>query len=160
VADIHIVREHSLGLEQARKLAFRWAEVAEKRLEMDCTYEEGKTHDVVHFKRAGASGELKVDKDRFHLVARLGLLLGVFKGKIESEIVRNLDQLLAHDDPLYAFEEKLAKHEGTHHAKAAARHEKHEAKHAKPHPEPHKAAKPAAKPAVKPAAKPTRKQAK
>ena len=38
MADIHIVREHSLGLEQARKLAFRWAEVAEKKLEMDCTY--------------------------------------------------------------------------------------------------------------------------
>ena len=150
MADIHIVREHTLGLERARKLAFRWAEVAEKKLEMDCTYEEGKTHDVVHFRRPGASGELKVGKDRFQLVARLGLLLGVFKGKIESEIVRNLDQLLAHDDPLYAFEEGLARHEGRSHARPAARHEKHEAKHAKP----------AAKATAKPAAKPTRKQAK
>jgi len=149
VADIHIVREHGLGFEKARKLAFRWAEVAEKKLEMDCIYEEGKAHDVVHFKRPGANGELKVSKDRFQLVARLGLLLGVFRGRIESEIVQNLDQLLAHADPLYAFEERLAKHEAKHQAKPAARHEKHEPKHAKPHAEPQQAAKPAAKPAAK-----------
>ena len=134
MADIHIVREHGLGLQGARKLAFRWAEVAEKKLEMDCTYEEGKTHDVVRFQRPGASGELKVSKDCFELAARLGILLGVFKGRIESAIVENLDQLLAHKDPLYAFEEGLAKHEGKH------------AKHPKPHAATHK---PAAKPAAK-----------
>jgi putative polyhydroxyalkanoate system protein len=111
VADIHIVREHALGLPQARKLALRWAQVAEKKLDMECTYEEGKTADVVSFKRPGAHGELKVDKGRFELNARLGLLLGVFKGKIESAIVENLDQLLAHQDPLHAFEQGLAKHE-------------------------------------------------
>ena len=137
MADIHIVREHGLGLDRARKLAFRWAEVAEKKLEMDCTYEEGKAHDLVSFKRPGASGELKVGKDRFELNARLGMLLGVFKAKIESEIVRNLDQLLAHEDPLYAFEQGLQKHETRH----AAKHEKKPAKHAE-----HKAA---AKPAGK-----------
>jgi putative polyhydroxyalkanoate system protein len=126
VADIHIVREHGLGLDRARKLAFRWAEVAEKKLEMDCTYEEGKAHDLVSFKRPGASGELKVGKDRFELNARLGMLLGVFKAKIESEIVRNLDQLLAHEDPLYAFEAGLQHHETKH----AAKHEKKPAKHA------------------------------
>jgi putative polyhydroxyalkanoate system protein len=137
VADIHIVREHGLGLEKARKLAFRWAEVAEKKLDMECTYEEGKTHDVVSFKRPGASGELRVGKDRFELDARLGLLLGVFKGKIEGEIVKNLDELLAHADPLYAFEQGLSRHEDKH----AAKHQKH----AKPHAEPHKAAAKAAK---------------
>ena len=143
MADIHIVREHSLGLEQARKLAFRWAEVAEKKLEMDCTYEEGKSHDMVRFKRPGASGELKVSKDRFELAARLGMLLGVFKGKIESAIVENLDQLLAQKDPIYAFEQGLARHEA-----------KHAPKHAKPHAEPRKApAKPVAKPAARPSAK-------
>lgn len=142
MADIHIVREHALGFERARKLAFRWAEVAEKKLEMDCTYEEGRTSDVVSFKRPGASGELKVTSDRFELVARLGMLLGVFKGRIEGEIVKNLDQLLEHADPLHAFEEGLAGHE----AKKHARHAKHEPKHPKPHAEPHKTAKPPAKP--------------
>ena len=137
MADIRIVREHDLGLAQARKLAWRWAEVAEKKLEMECTYEEGKTQDVVRFQRPGASGELEVTKDRFQLHARLGLLLGVFRGRIESEIVKNLDEMLAQDDPLHAFEHGLASHE----AKRAA-------KHAKPHAEPRK---PPAKAAAKPA---------
>ena len=142
MADIRIVREHDLGLAQARKLAWRWAEVAEKKLEMECTYEEGKTHDVVRFQRPGASGELEVTKDRFQLHARLGLLLGVFRGRIESEIVKNLDEMLAHEDPLHAFEHGLATHE----AKRAA-------KHAKPHAEPRK-------PPVKAAAKPAPRKAK
>jgi len=138
VADIRIVREHDLGLEQARKLARRWAEVAGKKLEMECTFEEGKTHDVVRFQRPGAKGELEVRKDRFLLHARLGLLLGVFRARIESEIVQNLDELLEHQDPLHAFEQGLARHD----AKRAAR-------HAKPHAEAHKPAKPVAKPAAK-----------
>ena len=134
MADIRIAREHTLGFEQARKLAWRWAEVAEAKLDMECTYEEGKAHDTVRFERPGARGELEVTKDRFQLHAKLGLLLGVFKAKIESEIVKNLDELLAHEDPLYAFEQGLQKHE----AKRAA-------KHAKPHGEAHK---PAAKKAA------------
>ena len=139
MAEIRIVREHGLGLQKARKLAWRWAEVAEKKLEMQCTYEEGGTHDTVRFERPGAHGELEVTKDRFRLHAKLGFLLGVFKGKIESEIVKNLDELLAHEDPLHAFEHGLQKHE----AKRATR-------HAKPHGETHK---PVTKAAAKPAAK-------
>jgi putative polyhydroxyalkanoate system protein len=152
LADIHIVREHALGLEHARKLAFRWAEVAEKKLDMDCTYAEGSSSDVVKFRRPGAHGELKVTADRFELHARLGLVLGVFRHKIQTEIVKNLDHLLGHDDPLHAFEQGLQKHE----AKHEARHEaKHAPKHAKPHHEAHKAApKPAAKAKAAPAAKP------
>ena len=111
MADIHIVREHTLGLAQARKLAFRWAEVAEQKLEMECTYEEGKTSDTVRFERPGANGTLKVTKDHFTLNAKLGLLLGMFKGRIESEIVKNLDALLVEKEPLKAFEHGLAQHE-------------------------------------------------
>ena len=108
--DIHIKRHHALGLAAARKLAFRWAEVAEEKLGMECTYEEGKTSDTVSFTRTGANGELKVTKDNFLLNARLGFLLGAFKERIESEIVKNLDQLLAEKEPLKAFDKGLAKH--------------------------------------------------
>lgn len=118
MADIRITREHALGLAQARKLALRWAQVAEQKLDMECTYEQGQGTDLVSFKRPGASGQLKVEPGRFELHAKLGLLLGVFKGKIESEIVRNLDQLLAEKEPLKAFEHGLATHE----AKQAAKH--------------------------------------
>ena len=106
--DIHIQRDHRLGLPEARKLAFRWAELAEEKFDMACTYEEGKTSDLVSFSRSGANGELKVTRDSFELDARLGFLLGVFKDRIEAEIVNNLDELLAHQDPLKAFDVAVA----------------------------------------------------
>ena len=109
MAHIHITRQHSLGLAEARKLAFKWAETAEEKLDMECTYEEGKTSDLVSFNRAGAHGELKVTKDKFVLDARLGILLGAFKEKIESAIVKNLDELLAHESPVHAFEKAVAR---------------------------------------------------
>ena len=106
--DIHITRDHSLGLPEARKLAFRWAETAEEKFDMECTYEEGKTSDLVSFTRAGVNGELKVTKDKFELDARLGFLLGAFKDRIETEIVKNLDLLLAQKEPLKAFNDAIA----------------------------------------------------
>ena len=109
MAEIHITRKHTLGLGQARKLAFKWAETAEEKLDMECTYEEGKTSDLVTFTRSGVNGELKVTKDHFELDARLGFLLGAFKERIETEIVKNLDELLAHKSPVQAFEKELAK---------------------------------------------------
>ncbi|RYY69308.1 MAG: polyhydroxyalkanoic acid synthase, partial [Comamonadaceae bacterium] len=89
MAEIRITREHAMGMAQARQLALRWAEVAEQRLDMECTYEQGAAGDVVSFKRSGASGELRVEPGQFQLHAKLGMLLGVFRGKIETEIVRN-----------------------------------------------------------------------
>jgi putative polyhydroxyalkanoate system protein len=121
VPDIHITRGHALGLQSARKLAFRWAEEAEDRLGMDCVYEEGRVSDVVAFTRSGVNGELKVTKDKFVLDARLGLLLGAFKGRIETEIVKNLDELLAHEEPHKAFEKTLDGHDRSKAGATAAR---------------------------------------
>jgi putative polyhydroxyalkanoate system protein len=99
VPDIQITRDHALGLAEARKVAFKWAEMAEEKFQMECTYEEGKLRDLVTFTRSGVSGELKVTKDKFELEAKLGFLLGVFKDRIEGEIVKNLDTLLARKKP-------------------------------------------------------------
>lgn len=95
MANLHIVREHALGMAAARKIAFAWAEQVESDFGMDCTYEEGKSMDVVCFERAGVSGTLNVTQSQFELDAKLGFLLGAFKDKIEAEIVKNLDALLA-----------------------------------------------------------------
>lgn len=94
MADIHIERTHTLGLTEARKIAFTWAEQVETQFDMQCTYEEGKTQDEVCFKRSGVDGTLVVTKDHFVLDAKLGFLLGAFKDKIEGEITKNLDTLL------------------------------------------------------------------
>lgn len=95
MADLHIVREHTLGLAKARKIAFKWAAQAETEFGMDCTYAEGKLSDEVGFSRAGVKGNLVVTKDQFELRAHLGFLIGAFKHTIEAEIVKNLDALLA-----------------------------------------------------------------
>src|SRR4051794_40834832 len=95
MADIHIHRTHQLGLAKARKVAWKWAEDAERRLDMECTVIEADDRDVVEFKRAGVDGQLVVKADSFELRARLGFLIGAFSKRIESEIESTLDQLLA-----------------------------------------------------------------
>jgi putative polyhydroxyalkanoate system protein len=95
VPDIHIHRDHSLGLPQARKIAWQWAEQVEADFDMECTVIEGDFSDTVEFTRSGVSGTLVVAADHFDLTARLGFLLGAFSRKIEGEIEKNLDALLA-----------------------------------------------------------------
>ena len=93
--DIHIRREHQLGLPKARKVALKWAEDVEEKFGMECTILEGETSDTVEFTRAGVKGELIVEATHFILDAKLGFLLGAFSKTIESEIERNLDDLLS-----------------------------------------------------------------
>ncbi len=95
--DIRIRREHSLGLEKARKIAWQWAEEVEQKFGMECSVIEGELSDTVEFKRSGVNGELIVAPDHFDLVARLGFLIGAFSKTIEREIQGNLDALLLAD---------------------------------------------------------------
>jgi putative polyhydroxyalkanoate system protein len=92
--DIRIHRDHQLGLEKAREIAWQWAEEVEQKFDMSCTVVEGDFSDTVSFKRTGVSGELIVAADHFDLHAKLGFLLGAFAKTIETEILKNLDGLL------------------------------------------------------------------
>ncbi len=94
MADLYIERKHTLGLLEARKIAFTWAEQVETDLGMQCTYEEGRSADKVSFSRSGVKGELQVTKDKFELNAKLGFLIGAFKDRIETEITDMLNRLL------------------------------------------------------------------
>ena len=94
MADLHIERKHSLGLLEARKVAFSWAEQVETDMGMQCVYEEGRSADRVTFSRSGVKGELQVTKDTFELDAKLGFLVGAFKDRIEAEITDMLNRLL------------------------------------------------------------------
>jgi putative polyhydroxyalkanoate system protein len=94
MADIHIRRDHSLGLAKARKLAWSWAEKVEQKFDMECTVIEGETSDTVEFTRSGVNGQLIVAPDHFELTAKLGFLLGAFAKTIEAEIEKELDALL------------------------------------------------------------------
>jgi len=95
MADLRIHREHQLGLEKARKIAWKWAEEAEKKFDMECTVIEGDFSDTVEFTRSGVSGRLIVAADHFDLDAKLGFLLGAFAKTIEAQIESTLDDLLA-----------------------------------------------------------------
>ncbi len=99
MADIRIHRDHTLGLEQARKVAWAWAEQVEAKFDMECTVIEGQTSDTVEFTRSGVNGRLIVAADHFDLEARLGFLIGAFSKTIEGEITRNLDTLLSQSRP-------------------------------------------------------------
>lgn len=104
MADLHIERKHTLGLLEARKVAFNWAEQVETDLGMQCIYEEGRSSDRVTFSRSGVKGELQVTKDMFELDAKLGFLIGAFKDRIETEIIDMLNRLL----PAQSAETKVA----------------------------------------------------
>ena len=99
MADIHIHRDHQLGLPKARKVALQWAEQAEAEFDMECTILEGETSDTVEFSRSGVKGALIVAANHFTLDAKLGFLLGAFSTRIEREIETNLDALLLKNAP-------------------------------------------------------------
>jgi putative polyhydroxyalkanoate system protein len=92
---IHVHRDHTLGLARARKVAWKWAEHVEKKYEMECTVLEGDTSDTVEFKRSGVSGTMIVTGEHFEIEARLGLLMAAFSSQIQAEVARQLDDALA-----------------------------------------------------------------
>lgn len=108
MSTIHIARKHALGGAQARQLASRWADTARQFLGMECVLREDEHGARIGFRRSGVHGELTVSETEFVLEAKLGLLLGAFRNRIHAEITHNLDRLLAHAEPLAAFEHALA----------------------------------------------------
>jgi putative polyhydroxyalkanoate system protein len=95
VAVIQLQREHQLGMAQARRVAAQWQARVEQEFDMRCAVEKGKAQDSIAFERPGLKGRLRVTASHFDLQVQLGLLMGVFKQRIESEIIDNLDQLLS-----------------------------------------------------------------
>ena len=97
MADLHLHRDHTLGLARARKVALKWAEDVEAKLDMECTIIEGDDEDVLEFKRSGVDGRMIVAATHFDLEARLGFLLKAFLGQIEAEVSKQLDEALARE---------------------------------------------------------------
>jgi putative polyhydroxyalkanoate system protein len=95
MADLNLHRDHTLGLARARKVALKWAEDVEAKLDMECTIIEGDDEDVLEFKRSGVDGRMIVAATFFDLEAKLGFLLKPFLGAIEAEVGKQLDEALA-----------------------------------------------------------------
>ena len=95
MADLTLHRDHDLGIARARKVALKWAEYVEKKLEMECTLIEGDEHDVLEFTRSGVDGRMIVAATYFDLEAKLGFMFRPFLGMIEAETRKQLDEALA-----------------------------------------------------------------
>ncbi len=101
MANIHIERAHGMSLAQARRTARLWAEKARQKFDLQCDYQEGKDGqegteaDLLTFTRSGLSGTLTVTAELFEVQAKLGFMLGAFKERIEAEIAKSLDALIA-----------------------------------------------------------------
>jgi putative polyhydroxyalkanoate system protein len=97
MADLHLHRDHTLGLARARKVALKWAEDVEEKLDMECTLLEGDDEDVLEFRRSGVDGRMVVAATFFDLEATLGFLFKPFVGRIEAEVRKQLDEALARE---------------------------------------------------------------
>ena len=87
--DIHIERNHALGIAGAREVARKWVKQAQEDFGLECAYTE-----VAQFTRAGIDGTVEVTASTFTLDATLGFLFSSFSEVIEQKITRNLDALL------------------------------------------------------------------
>lgn len=88
MSEITITRSHSLPLEAARDVAEKLAEKLRKKFNLDWSWKRN----VLHFERPGVAGELNVTAHDISLQARLGLLLGFLKPRIEQEIDAEFDR--------------------------------------------------------------------
>ena len=94
MADIHIQREHRLGLDQARQMAAGWIARAEEKFDLSCRHEAGEVQDQVAFTRPGMSGMLTICEQRFDIQVELGFLMAAFKERIQAEMNKTLDKLI------------------------------------------------------------------
>lgn len=94
MAQLQIHRAHPLGLAGARERARVWVEQAERDWGLACQYQASEGEDLVRFERSGVSGQLRVTANGFELDAQLGFLLSAYRGRIESHIRAQLDELL------------------------------------------------------------------
>ena len=91
MAEIHILRTHTLGREAAWQLARDWQAQAEQDWGLHCTAQADEDAQRIAFERPGLQGSLLVRAEAFELRLTLGFLLSAYRGRIEAELQRRLD---------------------------------------------------------------------
>jgi putative polyhydroxyalkanoate system protein len=92
MTEIHIRRDHQLGLAPARALVQAWAEKAALKYAIRYGWDPVQT---LQFERAGVQGQVVVGADTLELTAQLGFLFQAFASTIKDRIEHNLDAALA-----------------------------------------------------------------
>lgn len=88
MSDIVIRRQHGKTLAEARASAEHMAAELKEEFALNYAWHG----DVLHFKRAGVSGQLTLDSRQVALDIRLGFLLSALKPTIEREVHRFFDE--------------------------------------------------------------------
>ena len=88
MSKILLRREHDLTPEAARKKVERVAEVLAKRFDANCEWHG----DVLKIKHSTVSGTVTLGKNEIVVAARLGVMLSMFRGRIDEELERVLDR--------------------------------------------------------------------
>jgi putative polyhydroxyalkanoate system protein len=85
---IHLRREHDLTPKAARKKVERVAEVLARRFDAECQW----NGDVLSVNHPSVNGKVTVGKNDVVVEAKLGLLVAMFRDRIDAELVRILDK--------------------------------------------------------------------
>jgi putative polyhydroxyalkanoate system protein len=88
MSGIDIRHSHSLPHAKARKAVEEVAKKLSERFEIDYEWDG----DTLNFNRAGVDGKIALMPKQLHVTATLGFLVSAFKGPIEHEIRRVLDE--------------------------------------------------------------------
>ncbi|MGN6151589.1 MAG: polyhydroxyalkanoic acid system family protein [Lysobacteraceae bacterium] len=88
MSGIDIRHSHSLPHAKARKAVEEIAKKLAERFDVEYRWEG----DDLLFSRSGVDGRIALKPKEVHLTAKLGFLVSAFKGSIESEIRRVLEE--------------------------------------------------------------------
>ncbi len=91
MADISIMQDHTLSMEQARVAAQKVADQMVAEYEMVAEWKG----DVLSFTRTGVSGTLALAENQAHLEITLGFMLKGFASAIEAKVTKNMEKVFA-----------------------------------------------------------------
>ena len=92
--DVHIEREHALGMARGRQVVAQWSERVQQAHGVQCNLTRGRAEDLTRFHRAGLDGILRLRARHVDLHIKLGFLMGLFSTRIGDAVSRELDALL------------------------------------------------------------------
>ncbi len=90
MSQISVERKHSLGREVAKQKAQVLVDKLVSKYDVKAQWQG----DNVEVKRSGANGLISIDDDTILVELKLGMMLSMMSGTIESEIERVLDKAL------------------------------------------------------------------
>jgi putative polyhydroxyalkanoate system protein len=88
VSRIHLRREHDLTREAVRAKVERLAAALAERFDAECKWDG----DVLSVNHSSVNGKVTVGRNDVVVEARLGFLVGMFRDRIDEELVRILDR--------------------------------------------------------------------